>query len=114
MDIGSLLTMTERELLRSARVLLAEKYNKFFYAYLLLGASADFKNMYKAAFHMYIRDMSPRLQDKVIFAAMNLVFAMQAAIDSSGLGTQAELNTFVAAFIKAQMSDFYEWSADLI
>ena len=112
MDLGSRISMLERELLRSVRSLLADKYNKYFYAYLMLGAQEAVKDIYKVAFKMYIRDMTPRLQDKVVFAAMNLVFALQVAADN-GIGGVEAVQKFAAGFIKAQMADFYEWSADL-
>lgn len=113
MDLGSRVSMLERELLRAARVLIADKYNKYFYAYLMVGAQADFKDMYSAAFRMYIRDMTSRLRDKVAFAAMNLVFALQAAAET-GTITVNDVQKFAAGFIKAQMADFYDWSADLV
>ena len=109
MGLGSRIEMTERELLRTVRALITDKCNKYFYAYLLLGAQQDIKAIYKTAFQMYIRDMTPRLQDKVAFAAMNLVFAIQVAADN---GVE-DIQKFAAGFIKAQMADFYEWSADL-
>ena len=113
MDLGSRIAMLERELLRATRVLIADKCNKYFYAYLMVGAQADFKDIYAAAFKMYIRDMSSRLQDKISFAAMNLVFALQVAAEN-GLTSTDAVQKFAAGFIKAQMADFYDWSADLV
>lgn len=112
MDLGIRIAMLERELLRSVRVLIADKCNKYFYAYLMLGAQEAIKDIYSAAFRMYILDMTPRLQDKVVFAAMNLVFALQVAADNGIIGEEA-VQKFAAGFIKNQMADFYDWSADL-
>ena len=112
MDLGSRIAMTEREILRSVRVFIADKCNKYFYAYLMLGAQDVIKGICTSAFKMYIRDMTSRLQDKVAFAAMNLVFALQVAADNGLVGEEA-VQKFAAGFIKNQMADFYEWSADL-
>ena len=110
MDTSVLLAQVDRDIKRRLRILISQKFGRMFYPYLLLGAAADFREIYSSAFRTYFRDFSPRLAEKIHFAALNLAYMLQ-CYDMPTDG--AKVLELVNKFVSQQLEDYYTWSADL-
>lgn len=113
MDTGVLLEQVERDITRRLRLLISQKYGRMFYPYVLLSAASDIKEIYVTAFRTYFRDFSPRLAEKIHFAALNLVYMLQTFLDTPNPTTLAETLKMTIKFVNQQLEDYYTWAADL-
>ena len=113
MDTGVLLEQVDRDIKRRLRLLISQKYGRMFYPYTLLGAPADIKDIYMSAFRTYFRDFSPRLAEKINFAALNLAYLLQTVLDTNVKISLEEVLAIVNKFVVQQLEDYYTWSADL-
>lgn len=113
MDVSEALEQIQRELIQQIRQLISVKYNPMMYAYYMVEATQDVTNLYKTIFKRYLHEVSPRLQEKILFAAMNLVFAIRSHLDLYTESPLRNLQTLATNFIRAQIEDYYEWTADL-
>lgn len=113
MDTSILLNQTDLDIRRSLRQLISQKYGRMFYPYVLLSAADDIKSIYMSAFRTYLRDFSPRLAEKIHFAAINMVYMIQTFLDINKSATFSQVLEVVNKFLTFQMEDYYTWSADL-
>jgi hypothetical protein len=113
MDTSVLLNQVDLDIRRNLRQLISQKYGRMFYPYVLLSATADIKNIYMTAFRTYLRDFSPRLSEKIHFAAINLVYMLQMFLDINKTATFSQVLDAAYNFLTLQMEDYYTWSADL-
>ncbi len=113
MDTSVLLEQVERDIQRRLKLLISQKYGRMFYPYVLLGAAADIRDIYSGAFRTYFRDFSPRLAEKIHFAALNLVYMLQTFLDTDAKISVEEILKMVNKFLAQQLEDYYTWSGDL-
>ena len=113
MEVTEALKQIQRELVQQVRLLISKKYNALMYTYYMVEASEDFKMLYKSIFRRYLSEVSPRLQEKIVFAAMNLVFAIRSHLDLYTASPLQNLQTLATNFIRAQIEDYYDWTVDL-
>ena len=113
MDTSVLLEQVDRDIKRRLRLLISEKYGRMFYPYVLLGGAADIKDIYIGAFRTYFRDFSPRLAEKIHFAALNLVYMLQTVLDTSSSYTLTKVLELTNKFVSQQLEDYYTWAGDL-
>ena len=110
MDTNVLLEQVERDIQRRLKLLISQKYGRMFYPYVLLGAAEDIRDIYSTAFRTYFRDFSPRLAEKIHFAALNLTYMLQCCEMPT---TLPEVLKMVNKFVTHQLEDYYTWSGDL-
>lgn len=113
MDTSVLLEQVERDIQRRLKLLISQKYGRMFYPYVLLGAAADIRDIYGSSFRTYFRDYSPRLAEKIHFAALNLTYMLQMFLDTPVKTTLSEVLKMMNKFVAHQLEDYYTWSGDL-
>jgi hypothetical protein len=109
MQVEDRLTRVRLDIQRQVRQLISQRFGRGYYLYLTLAATNEFRDIYMNAFRYQMRDMSSRQTEKILFGAMNLVYALRVAAE--GGQTLADAQIFAAKFIESQMDDWYDWGA---